>query len=183
MLTRLIRARLSQTQQKIEITRSSINCHSTEIFRFHSIYGHWTWSTYKLISPVGQGRVVDEKEHLLRLDLLACSKEGFLCVTIAVSEWWSMKAVKVVVQTRETVRVWFSVLYVLKLFIFYQQSVWLFQNSGTKKLTAPLIGHPLFELLLYGLSLKELCSFFYRFCVQFKVYPDRRKVFNIVRLF
>ena len=40
MLKRLIRARLSQTQQKIEITRSSINCYSTEIFRFHSIFGH-----------------------------------------------------------------------------------------------------------------------------------------------
>ena len=35
MLKRLIRARLSQTQQKIEITRSAIYCYSTEIFRFH----------------------------------------------------------------------------------------------------------------------------------------------------
>ena len=41
MLKRLIRARLSQTQQKIEITRSAINCYSTEIFRFHSMVGTW----------------------------------------------------------------------------------------------------------------------------------------------
>ena len=87
MLKRLIRARLSQTQQKIEITRSSINCHSTEIFRFHSIFGH---RIYKLASPVGQGRVVDEKEQLLRRDQFACSITVFLCITIAVSECCSL---------------------------------------------------------------------------------------------
>ena len=38
MLKRLIRARLSQTQQKTEITRSAVNCYSTEIFRFHSMF-------------------------------------------------------------------------------------------------------------------------------------------------
>ena len=37
MLKRLIRARLSQTQQKTEITRSAVKCYSKEIFRFHSI--------------------------------------------------------------------------------------------------------------------------------------------------
>ena len=43
MLKRLIRARLSQTQQKTEITRSAVDCYSTEIFRFHSIFGFSTW--------------------------------------------------------------------------------------------------------------------------------------------
>ena len=38
MLKRLIRARLSQTQQKTEITWSAIICYSTEIFRFHRIF-------------------------------------------------------------------------------------------------------------------------------------------------
>ena len=48
MLKRLIRARLSQTQQKIEITRSAIYCYSTEIFRFHRVlYCTWYIQTSK----------------------------------------------------------------------------------------------------------------------------------------
>ena len=51
MLKRLIRARLSQTQQKIEITRSAIYCYSTEIFRFHRVlYFTWFIQTSKLSS-------------------------------------------------------------------------------------------------------------------------------------
>ena len=51
MLKRLIRARLSQTQQKIEITRSAIYCYSTEIFRFHRVlYCTWFIQTSKVPS-------------------------------------------------------------------------------------------------------------------------------------
>ena len=52
MLKRLIRARLSQTQQKIEITRSAIYCYSTEIFRFHRVlYCAWFIQTSKSSWP------------------------------------------------------------------------------------------------------------------------------------
>ena len=50
MLKRLIRARLSQTQQKTEITRSAVNCHSTEIFRFHSMFVFSTLIIQAIIS-------------------------------------------------------------------------------------------------------------------------------------
>ena len=50
MLKRLIRARLSQTQQKTEITRSAVNCYSTEIFRFHSMFVFSTLIIQAIIS-------------------------------------------------------------------------------------------------------------------------------------
>ena len=50
MLKRLIRARLSQTQQKTEITWSAINCYSTEIFRFHSMFAFNTLIIQVIIS-------------------------------------------------------------------------------------------------------------------------------------
>ena len=64
MLKRLIRARLSQTQQKTEITWSAINCYSTEIFRFHRVL-EIVHDSFKHLryhqSPVEEHHVEDEQ--------------------------------------------------------------------------------------------------------------------------
>ena len=75
MLKRLIRARLSQTQQKTEITWSAINCYSTEIFRFHRVL-EIVHDLFKHLrhhpSPVEEHHVEDEQGLQLGHDQPSC---------------------------------------------------------------------------------------------------------------